>query len=206
MKLGFLTVPFGHWSLEQVARWASGERLRAALEIACWPAGSGDARRYAGVTHIDVDGSTTAGRGDPGDARRSRRSRSPLWATTRTSCTRISTHRAEVERPPAQGDRGGGRSSASRRQHVRRQRQGAGRSPRTSPSFAKVWPRHRRVRRRPRRQDRDRELPDDLQLRRVAGRRQPGVLAGRSGARCSTVIPTATRSASTSTRRTSSGR
>jgi sugar phosphate isomerase/epimerase len=54
VKLGFLTVPFGHWSLEEVARWAQ-ENGFAALEIACWPAGSGDARRYAGVTHIDVD-------------------------------------------------------------------------------------------------------------------------------------------------------
>ena len=25
------------------------------LEIACWPAGGGEKRRYAGVTHIDVD-------------------------------------------------------------------------------------------------------------------------------------------------------
>lgn len=54
MKLGFLTVPFGDWPLEQVARWAK-ENGFDALELACWPADSGDARRYAGVTHIDVD-------------------------------------------------------------------------------------------------------------------------------------------------------
>lgn len=54
MKLGFLTVPFGHWPLEQVARFAKEEGFQA-LELACWPAGSGDARRYAGVTHVDVD-------------------------------------------------------------------------------------------------------------------------------------------------------
>ncbi len=54
MKLGFLTVPFGHWPLEQVARLGQENGFET-LEIACWPAGSGDARRYAGVTHIDVD-------------------------------------------------------------------------------------------------------------------------------------------------------
>jgi sugar phosphate isomerase/epimerase len=53
VKLGFITVPFGHWSLEQVADWAAGAGFQA-LEVACWPLESGDTRRYAGVTHIDV--------------------------------------------------------------------------------------------------------------------------------------------------------
>ena len=53
MKLGFLTVPFGDW-LERVARWAKENGFEA-LEVACWPAASGDARRYPAVTHIDVD-------------------------------------------------------------------------------------------------------------------------------------------------------
>ncbi len=54
MKLGFITVPFGSWSLEQVARWAKDNGFDA-LEVCCWPLGSGDSRRYAGITHIDVD-------------------------------------------------------------------------------------------------------------------------------------------------------
>jgi sugar phosphate isomerase/epimerase len=54
VKLGFVTAPLGHWSLEQIARWAK-ENGFDALEVCCWPAASGDARRYAGVTHIDVD-------------------------------------------------------------------------------------------------------------------------------------------------------
>jgi sugar phosphate isomerase/epimerase len=37
-----------------VAEWAAGEGFEA-LEIACWPAGGGERRRYAGVTHIDVE-------------------------------------------------------------------------------------------------------------------------------------------------------
>jgi sugar phosphate isomerase/epimerase len=40
-------------SLEEVAAWAEGRGFTA-LEIACWPPASGDARRYADVAHIDV--------------------------------------------------------------------------------------------------------------------------------------------------------
>ena len=54
MKLGFLTAALPDLSLEQVAAWAAAERFRA-LEIACWPAGGGERRRYAGVTHLDVE-------------------------------------------------------------------------------------------------------------------------------------------------------
>ncbi len=54
MKLGLLTAAFPDLSLEEVAAWAAGEGFEA-LEIACWPGGAGERRRYAGVTHIDVD-------------------------------------------------------------------------------------------------------------------------------------------------------
>ena len=59
MKLGLLTAPFEDRTLEAVADWAASERY-AALEVACWPAASGDRRRYAGTSHIDVDGMTAA--------------------------------------------------------------------------------------------------------------------------------------------------
>jgi sugar phosphate isomerase/epimerase len=54
VKLGLLTAAFPDLSLEGVAEWAAGEGFQA-LEIACWPAGGGERRRYAGVTHIDVE-------------------------------------------------------------------------------------------------------------------------------------------------------
>jgi sugar phosphate isomerase/epimerase len=54
MKLGFFTAALGQLSLEQIADWASTNGFEA-LEIACWPAGAGSERRYAGVSHIDVD-------------------------------------------------------------------------------------------------------------------------------------------------------
>ena len=54
MKLGFLTAAFPRRSLEQVAAWAAGNGFEA-LEIACWPASGGERRRYAGVSHIDVE-------------------------------------------------------------------------------------------------------------------------------------------------------
>jgi sugar phosphate isomerase/epimerase len=55
VKLGLLTAAFPDLSLDQVAEWAAGAGFQA-LEIACWPASGGERRRYAGVTHIDVDG------------------------------------------------------------------------------------------------------------------------------------------------------
>ena len=57
MKLGLLTAPFEDWSLEEVAAWAGPEGFEA-LEVACWPAASGDRRRYAGTSHIDVSDMT----------------------------------------------------------------------------------------------------------------------------------------------------
>ena len=54
MKLGLLTAAFPDQTLEQVARWAHENGFEA-LEIACWPSGGGERRRYSGVSHIDVE-------------------------------------------------------------------------------------------------------------------------------------------------------
>jgi sugar phosphate isomerase/epimerase len=59
MQLGILTAPFGDQSLDEVAAWAQGAGFEA-LEIACWPASGGEARRYAGTCHIDVATVTAA--------------------------------------------------------------------------------------------------------------------------------------------------
>jgi sugar phosphate isomerase/epimerase len=53
MKLGLLTAAFADQTLDEVADWAAASGFQA-LEIACWPSGAGPARRYAGVSHIDV--------------------------------------------------------------------------------------------------------------------------------------------------------
>ncbi len=55
MKLGLLTAPFPETELEEVADWTAANGFTT-IEIACWPAASGDTRRYAGTSHIDVDG------------------------------------------------------------------------------------------------------------------------------------------------------
>jgi sugar phosphate isomerase/epimerase len=55
MKLGILTAPFHDTKLIDVAAWAASVGFTT-LEIACWPAGGGEARRYAGTSHITVDG------------------------------------------------------------------------------------------------------------------------------------------------------
>jgi sugar phosphate isomerase/epimerase len=52
MKLGFLTAAFPGSTLQQLAAWGAESGFQA-IEIACWPVEKA-ARRYAGVTHIDV--------------------------------------------------------------------------------------------------------------------------------------------------------
>ena len=54
MKLGLLTAAFGGLSLDEVAAWSAANGYDM-LEVACWPSSGGEQRRYAGVTHIDVD-------------------------------------------------------------------------------------------------------------------------------------------------------
>jgi sugar phosphate isomerase/epimerase len=54
MKLGLLTAAFPTVTLDEIADWAAANGFDA-LEVACWPAGAGAARRYAGVCHIDVE-------------------------------------------------------------------------------------------------------------------------------------------------------
>src|SRR3954453_15793658 len=54
MKLGLLTAAFPTLPLPGIAHWAAANGFET-LEVACWPAGEGAARRYAGVSHIDVD-------------------------------------------------------------------------------------------------------------------------------------------------------
>lgn len=53
MKLGFVSSIFPDLSFEEVIDFASEEGFEA-VELACWPLGKAE-RRYAGVTHIDVD-------------------------------------------------------------------------------------------------------------------------------------------------------
>ena len=52
MKLGFLTAALPGNTLEACAQWGAESGFEA-IEIACWPYEKA-ARRYAGVTHIDV--------------------------------------------------------------------------------------------------------------------------------------------------------
>ena len=53
MKLGFVTAILQDESFEEVVDFASEHGFRC-IEVACWPKGKAE-RRYAGVTHIDVD-------------------------------------------------------------------------------------------------------------------------------------------------------
>jgi sugar phosphate isomerase/epimerase len=53
MKLGFFTAALPGSTLEQAAKWGAESGFEA-IEIACWPLEIAT-RRYAGVTHIDVN-------------------------------------------------------------------------------------------------------------------------------------------------------
>ncbi len=53
MKLGFMTAILPDLALEEVIRFASAEGFDC-VEVMCWPRGRAE-RRYAGVTHIDVN-------------------------------------------------------------------------------------------------------------------------------------------------------
>lgn len=54
MKLGFVSAILDGWSFEEMIETAAGMGF-SCVEVACWPKGKAE-RRYAGVSHIDVDG------------------------------------------------------------------------------------------------------------------------------------------------------
>ena len=58
MQLGFVSAILPELNLEQVLAFAAAERF-ACVEAMCWPVGKAE-RKYAGVTHVDVDGFTKA--------------------------------------------------------------------------------------------------------------------------------------------------
>jgi sugar phosphate isomerase/epimerase len=58
MQLGFVSAILPDLSLEEVFKFAQENRFDC-VEVMCWPAGKAE-RRYAGVTHIDVNDFTKA--------------------------------------------------------------------------------------------------------------------------------------------------
>lgn len=56
MKLGFVSAILPELSLDEVLQFAQQQGFDC-VELMCWPVGKAE-RRYAGVTHIDVDGFT----------------------------------------------------------------------------------------------------------------------------------------------------
>ena len=54
LNLGFVSAILADYDLNGVLKFASDHQFKC-VELMCWPSGTADARRYAGVTHIDVD-------------------------------------------------------------------------------------------------------------------------------------------------------
>ena len=166
MKLGLLTAPFPETPLDAVADWTAASGFTT-IEIACWPASSGDTRRYAGTSHVDVDGISDAQAADVVDGMRARGLEisglgyypNPLAPRRRA--------RPYGHRPPEEGDRRRRQDGSRRCEHLCRcgplvvpgRELGEGNQGLAG---------DHRVRRGERREDRDRELPDDLLERRVA--------------------------------------
>ena len=53
MKLGFVSAILDGWTFEEMIDTAN-EMGYTCVEVACWPVGKAE-RRYAGVSHINVD-------------------------------------------------------------------------------------------------------------------------------------------------------
>jgi len=62
MHLGFVSAILPELSLDRVLAFAAAEQF-ACVEAMCWPVGRAE-RKFAGVTHIDVDGFTAARAGE----------------------------------------------------------------------------------------------------------------------------------------------
>ncbi len=56
MKLGFVSAILAEWTFEEMIDTAAAMGFQC-VEVACWPRGKAE-RRYAGVSHIDVDSLT----------------------------------------------------------------------------------------------------------------------------------------------------
>jgi sugar phosphate isomerase/epimerase len=54
LSLGFVSAILADFRLDHVLRFAAEHRFRC-VEVMCWPTDNSDTRRYAGVTHLDVD-------------------------------------------------------------------------------------------------------------------------------------------------------
>jgi sugar phosphate isomerase/epimerase len=58
LKLGFVSAILADYNFENVVDFAANNDFKC-VEMMCWPGDSADARRYAGVTHIDVENMET---------------------------------------------------------------------------------------------------------------------------------------------------
>jgi sugar phosphate isomerase/epimerase len=57
LDLGIVSAILADNTFEQAIDFVAANGFKC-IEIMCWPAGNADARRYAGVTHIDVEALT----------------------------------------------------------------------------------------------------------------------------------------------------
>ena len=178
MKLGLLTAPFPDTPLAEVADWASGGRLRGAGDRLLAAVHRADPplcrhqphrrRRPLGRARPRRSSPRCAEQG-PRDLRRSATIPNPLHPDPAHREAVIDHLKQVIVAAGADGRAGWSTPSAAAT--PRRPSTPTGRT------ALEGLARHRRPRPRPRRQARLRELPDDLQLRRMAGRAQHRLFA-----------------------------
>ena len=177
MKLGFLTAPFPETPLMEVADWAASVGFEV-LEIACWPRSS---RQRAQVRRAPPTSTSPTCR-----AARAAEIRDEIAAKgldisrPRLLPQPAAPRPGRCARPPSTTSRRSSwprsRMGLPRDEHVLRRRRQQARRRQLGGGPAGLA-RHRALRAGPGRQDHLRELPHDLQLRRVAGRAQHRLLA-----------------------------
>lgn len=89
MKLGFVSAILDGWTFEEMIDVAH-DMGYTCVEVACWPCGKAE-RRYAGVSHIDVDNLTDEKAKYILNYCKQRGWRSPLWPFIPTLWMRIWT-------------------------------------------------------------------------------------------------------------------
>ena len=120
MKLGFVTAILPDLALEEVLAFATAEGFEC-VELMCWPKGKAE-RRYAGVTHVDVDDARRGGRRPGAQAARRARRRDQRPRLLPEPARSRPGRGAGLRRPPEGRHPGGAAPRRGPRQHVRRPR------------------------------------------------------------------------------------
>ena len=171
MRLGLLTAPFPETPLMDVVDWTAANGFES-IEIACWPRSTGPTRRYAGTSHIDVADLSASQATELVDEIRGKGLTISGLGYYPNPLHPDPAHRDEVIGHLKHVITAAEKMDVAVRQHVHGRRRREDQDANWQEAL-KVWPDIVAFAQDHGRQDHDRELPDAVQPRRVAGRAQP---------------------------------